>query len=232
MKPILQYLNRGYNRTLLMVPGWGFDERVFERLSLPYNYLRYTSSDMAGLEDAVLAGGYGTLDMLGWSQGGVALAGLAARYPDMVTQLILVGVRPAYPSEGLDEIRGLLTRSTGTYLKCFYKACLDKADLLWFKQTLQKAYLARFTLDDLTSGLDWLAQVQLDVAALQNIASVTLVHGAEDQVAPVHEARALAAQWPQARYCEVPEAAHAVFLHPAFSEIVAVGRQEAKKLRR
>jgi len=231
MQATLQYEDRGYNRTLLLVPGWGFDERIFERSSLPCNYLLYTSADMAGLEDAVLAGGYGTLDMLGWSQGGVALARLAAKHPDLVTQLILVGVRPAYPTKTLDEIRRLLTRSAATYLKCFYKACLDKADLLWFKQTLQKDYLARFTADDLTAGLDWLAQVQLDVAALQRLASVTLVHGAQDQVAPVQEARALAAQLPRARYCEVPEAGHAVFLHPAFSEIVTVGRPEAKKIR-
>ena len=222
MKPILQYKDRGYNRTLLLVPGWGFDERVFERLSLSYNYLLYTSSDMAGLEDAVLAGGYGTLDMLGWSQGGVALAGLAAKHPDLVTQLILVGVRPAYPTDTLDEIRGLLARSTATYLKCFYKACLDKADLLWFKQTLLKEYLAKFTLDNLTAGLDWLAQIRLDVAAIQRLASVTLVHGAQDQVAPVQEARALATLLPGARHCEVPEAGHAVFLHPAFSECVSV----------
>jgi len=61
---------------------------------------------------------------------------------------------------------------------------------------------------------------------------VTLVHGAQDQVAPVQEARALAAQLPRARYCEVPGAAHAVFLHPRFTECVTVGRQEAKKIER
>ena len=232
MNSKLTYMKRGYNRTLLLVPGWGFDERVFEHLSLPFNYLLYTDSDMAALEDAVLAGGHETLDMMGWSQGGVALAGLAARHPHLVRQLVLVGVRPAYPSEALDEIRGLLTRSHATYLKCFYKACLGRADLSWFKQILQKDYLAKFSLDGLKSGLDWLAQVQLDVAALRDTASVILIHGTEDQVAPVQEARALAAQLPQARYCEVPEAAHAVFLNPAFSEIVTVGRQEAEKTRR
>ena len=232
MKPKLIYKDRACDRTLLLVPGWGFDERIFERLSLPYNYLLYTGCDMAALEDAVLARGCGALDVLGWSQGGVALAALAAKYPGLIAELTLVGVRPAYPAEALEEIKGLLTRSTATYLKCFYKACLDRADLLWFKRTLQKAYVARFTLDDLIAGLDWLAQVQLDVEALQNIASVTLVHGAADQVAPVQEARDLAAQLPQARYCEVPGAAHAVFLHPRFAECVSLGRQEGKKVRR
>ncbi|MCP4456237.1 MAG: alpha/beta fold hydrolase, partial [Planctomycetes bacterium] len=218
----LTHKDRGYDRTLLLVPGWGFDERIFERLSLPYNYLFYPGCDIAELEEAVLAGGHEAMDMLGWSQGGVALAGLACRHPDLVRQLILVSVRAAYPSETLDEIRSLLTRSHTTYLKCFYKACLGQADLPWFKQTLQKDYLAKFMLVDLISGLDWLGQVRLDVAALKDIASVTLVHGAEDQVAPVQEARTLAAQLPQARYCEVSEAAHAVFLNSTFSEIVTV----------
>jgi pimeloyl-ACP methyl ester carboxylesterase len=225
MNSNLTYLDRGHNRTLLLVPGWGFDDRIFERLTLPYDYLFYTGCDMAGLEGAVLAGGYGAVDMLGWSQGGVALAGLAGRHPELVRQLILVGVRPAYPAEGLEEIKSLLSRSYATYLKCFYKACLDRVDMAWFKQTLQKDYLARFTLDGLVSGLDWLAQVQLDVATLQDMASVTLVHGAADQVAPVQEAQALAAQLPQARYCEVPDAAHAVFLHPNFAECVTVRRE-------
>ncbi len=220
LKSTLQYKNRGYCRTLLLVAGWGFDERVFERMSLPFNYLLYTDSDMAVLEDAVLAGGYERLDMLGWSQGGVALAGLATRHPDLVGQLILVGVRAAYPAAALAEIKDLLSRSHVTYLKCFYKACLGRADMAWFRQTLQKDYLAQCSLDGLKSGLDWLAQVQLDVAALQDMPLVTLIHGAADQVAPVQEARALAAQLPQARYCEVPGAAHAVFLDAAFSESV------------
>jgi pimeloyl-ACP methyl ester carboxylesterase len=220
MKAILQYKNRGYDRTLLLVPGWGFDERIFEPLSLPYNHLLYTSPDMRYLEDAVLAADCGALDMMGWSQGGVALAGLATRHPDRVAQLILVGVRPLYPAEGLVEIKGLLLRSRATYLKCFYKACLDRVDVPWFRQTLQEDYLARMTLEDLISGLDWLAHVGLDVKALQNLACVTLIHGAEDQVAPVQEARALAMQLPRAQYCEVTGAAHAVFLHPNFAECV------------
>jgi len=220
MKPILKYIDRGYDRTLLLVPGWGFDERVFKSLSLPFNYLLYTSPDMAALEGAVLGGGYGALDMMGWSQGGVALAGLAVKHPDLVRQLILVGVRSAYPVHGLNEIKGLLERSCATYLKCYYKACLDKGDLPWFKQTLQTDYLAQFAPDDLMAGLDWLAQVQMEWVALQKIASFTLIHGSEDQVAPVQEARVLAAQFPQAKYCEVAGAAHAVFLHPVFSNLV------------
>jgi pimeloyl-ACP methyl ester carboxylesterase len=232
MNSNLTYLNRGYDRTLLLVPGWGFDERVFEPVHMPFNYLLYTSPDMTVLEDVVLSGGYGALDMMGWSQGGVALAGLAAKYPEQVGQLTLVGIRPAYPVNGLNEIKDLLARSCQTYLKCFYKACLDKTHLPWFKQTLQKTYLAKFETEDLLAGLDWLAQVSLDVAALKKIKSVTLIHGANDQVAPVQEARALAEQLPGARYCEVPDAAHAVFLHEAFSENVTVERQEDKKVRR
>jgi len=229
---MLQYKNRGYDRTLLLVPGWGFDERVFEPLRLPFNYLLYTSPDMAVLEDVVLSGGYGALDMMGWSQGGVALAGLAVKYPEQVRQLILVGIRPAYPVKGLNEIKDLLTRSCQTYLTCFYKACLDKTHLPWFKQTLQKTYLAKFKPEDLLAGLDWLAQVSLDAVALKKIRSVTVIHGVNDRVAPVQGARVLAEQLPGARYCEVSDAAHAVFLDPTFSETVTVGRQEGKKIRR
>ncbi len=179
---------------------------------------------MAALEDAVISGGYGALDMMGWSQGGVALAGLAAEHPELARQLILVGVRPTYPVKGLNEIRDLLMRSCKTYLACFYKACLDKTHLPWFKQTLQKPYLAKFKTEDLFAGLDWLAQASLDVAALKKIKALTLIHGANDQVAPVPEVRVLVDQLPGVRYCEVPDAAHAVFLHSAFSEIVTVGR--------
>ena len=34
-----QYLNRGHAEVLVLIPGWGFDARIFEPLDLDFDYL-------------------------------------------------------------------------------------------------------------------------------------------------------------------------------------------------
>lgn len=217
---MLKFQDRGYRESLLLVPGWGFDARIFQPLDLPYNYVYFTSPDMSLLKSALLELDCEPMPMLGWSQGGVALARFAQCHGERIKRLILVGIRPVYPKTGLDEIRSFLLRSQATYMKRFYKACLDQSQWTWFKQTLQADYLARFDLEDLIFGLDWLAHVCVDTDALKQVPDVVLIHGSADQVAPVAEARTLAQALPEARYVEIPDASHAAFLYPACSGVL------------
>ena len=200
---MLEFIDRGYPETMLLVPGWAFDGRIFEPLDLPYNYLMADSAEIGSLETQVLqfieTHDQTALTMLGWSQGGIALSKLAGRFPEKVSQLILVSVRQQYPQAGLREIQGLLERSRATYLKCFYKACFAGADRTietWFKATLLADYLETFTSTALMKGLDWLAQVRIDPEDLRRVSCVTFVHGADDTIAPIQEAESLAAQVP------------------------------------
>jgi pimeloyl-ACP methyl ester carboxylesterase len=222
---MFEFRDRGYTETMLLVPGWAFDERIFQCLDLPYNYLLATNPEMSSLESQVVrydeTHDQTPMAMLGWSQGGIALSQLAGRCPERVTQLILVGIRPGYPREGLLEIRRLLDRSRTAYLKCFYKACFagsDESIRSWFNKTLLDDYLEKFTHNTLTAGLDWLAQACIDPEDLKQVPSVTVIHGTDDTIAPIQEAKELAAKMPLARWLVLQKTGHVSFLHAQFPE--------------
>ena len=82
---MLKYVDRHHEETLLLVPGWAFDERIFDGLDLPYNYLLFSGISMLSLENIILQ--YvkehqcQPLSLLGWSQGGLALSNFSAKHP-------------------------------------------------------------------------------------------------------------------------------------------------------
>ena len=208
---------------LVAAPGWATDARVFA-LS-PFLGAVEASGEVASSSGrtafARLLEGRGTpTALLGWSLGGLVAAEIARTRPELVLSLVLVGVRPRYPREETDAMREELLSDRRRCLRRFYQRCFATAhgDYRRFRDELMERYLCGQGEADLVDGLDFLADTELDARALRG-KRVLFVHGSDDAVAPLEEARSLALA-AGARLSVISEAGHAAFLSPAFGPIL------------
>ncbi|MFA5143217.1 MAG: alpha/beta hydrolase [Candidatus Omnitrophota bacterium] len=186
-------IHRGFEETILLLPGWAADHRIFGPLGLGFNYLLPTRLFMPDFENALLESlakeSLKTILILGSSMGGFLAADFAARHPECVKHLTLVGMRKRYDQDGIEKIKGYLTANRTGYLYKFYHACFSPGEgeyLAIFKKGLMKSYLKELSTDELLAGLDYLAGARLDLKALQNI-KARFIHGGGDRIAPVEE---------------------------------------------
>jgi pimeloyl-ACP methyl ester carboxylesterase len=220
-----EFLNRGKKDTLLLIPGWATDGRIFCRLELDFNYLiPHTLAPCNFSEELntfLHKNAVDKISLLGWSMGGFIAADFAKRYPEKVKNLVLVSVRKKYDTAGLNEVSNYLKKNKDGYLYRFYRSCFAKneeKDFHWFKKTFFKQYTTAFSLDFLLNGLDYLAQTQI---VLPDTVKTIIVHGIGDIIAPIAEASALKTANPHINLIALDDAGHMPFLRPKFKDCLA-----------
>ncbi|MEK7377239.1 MAG: alpha/beta hydrolase [Candidatus Margulisiibacteriota bacterium] len=206
--------NRNYDKSIVLLPGWATDYRIFEKLDIPYDYIQPVPFDPNTFETEFLefAGqkGIKTVSFLGWSLGGNCAADFTAKHPEMLEELILVSVKEKYDKEGIDKIKELLNESKKAYLYKFYHDCFsgdEKEMLPWFKKELMKEYLDRFTLGELFKGLDFLLDNPLRVEAMKGL-SVRFIFGMKDKVVPAKDVIMLKNKLPEADFELIDNSGH------------------------
>ncbi|MHB9131310.1 MAG: alpha/beta fold hydrolase [Armatimonadota bacterium] len=191
-----QFHARGGQQTLVLLPGWATDIRIFgdwvtdDDLVTPQGML---TGELVGLADFLTGLGGKPVVLVGWSLGGFAAAEFACRHPHLVAQLVLVGIRQRYPAAPATALRDAVAQDPRSALPDFYRRCFlpaQREDYRQFRRTLEPAYLEEFATDDLLAGLDYLLAATLTPAALPPCPT-TIIHGAQDYFAPVEEARQL-----------------------------------------
>ncbi|MBM4181086.1 MAG: pimeloyl-ACP methyl ester esterase BioH [Betaproteobacteria bacterium] len=168
------------------------------------------------------------VQLVGWSLGGMVGLALAARHPDKVAKLVLVGSSPAFVSRP-DWPYGLAPEILAGFaesLKQDYRATLLRFLSLQARggdaareviARLRESVLQRGepASEVLAAGLDLLRDVDLRAVAARVRCPTLVVHGAYDTLCPVAAAHWLAEQIPDARLALHERAAHAPFLsHP------------------
>lgn len=149
------------------------------------------------------------ISLVGFSLGGFIAADFAAKYPDLVDDVCLVGIRKQYPRKNLDMVAGLLRKNKTIFLHGFYRQCFyEKKAWEWFKQNLLKDYCQNFDEEYLLQGLLCLEQAYIDVEKLQIVKNVRILHGQHDKIAPLSEAREIAGQLPQSTFVRFETAGH------------------------
>ncbi|MBW2646651.1 MAG: alpha/beta hydrolase [Deltaproteobacteria bacterium] len=187
-----KYQNRGYERTLVLVPGWGFDARIFEPLDLDFNYLISQGIDIERFNEDLIhvLARYNIkeVSMLGWSMGGFLALNFLKEYGQAVREIFLVSMRKRFPKEQIDAQKAMLIEDRKLYLTQFYRNCFlgNKRAFKWFNERLFSSYVEIFDLESLLKGLDYLAQQELE-PALPDKHAVRLVHGKKDGIAPYSE---------------------------------------------
>lgn len=214
-----EFLARGHDRRLVLLPGWATDRRVFSALDLPYDYLLLDEFSPFGFADVLAENLPPHVSLLGWSLGGFVAADYAARHPERVEELILVSVRPRYPAGEIAAMKNDLERNRRGRLIKFYNDCFapDESSLRsWFRAELQGVYLESRLTRPLCRDLDYLAGAAIEPASLRDIRT-TIVHGRNDRIAPAAEIFGRRYDWPAARWLLL-DGGHLPFLHPGFAE--------------
>ncbi len=215
--PSFKYLDRGQKKTILLIPGWATDCRIFDSLNLKFNYLLPLDFFPLTFENSVLntleEKGIEKISLLGWSLGGFLAAEFASKHPKLVEELVLVSIRKKYKKEDIEEIGELLKKSKKGYLYKFYGQCFSKkTSLSWFKKNLLKSYCERFDLEYLLKTLDYLEKSWINTQELSGIGRIKIIHGENDKIAPVDEAREVKEAIAGAELITIKDCGHIPFL--------------------
>jgi len=224
-KSRFRIIERGYKETLLLIPGWATDYRIFDALDLNYNYLLPLEINPFDFEknlvDLLEANSLDKISLFGCSLGGFLACGFASNSPEKVNQLILLGIRRSYDKELLQDTRLKLEKNKKAFLYKFYLDCfsrVDKQSLIWFKNYLLRNYLEQMGLECLKAGLDYLACTQIKPEYLAGIKRIKIFHGSQDKIAPLKGAMEIKSQLPNAEFISLDGLGHFLFLCPSFKE--------------
>lgn len=216
-----EFIDRGKQDSIVLVPGWATDYRVFDSLELAFNYLvpicfspyAFDEALVAALEDNNLD----KVSLFGWSLGGFLAYEFAIRHIHLVDELILVSIRREYNKDKIKEIEKLLRTSKKGYLHKFYTECFCNSEQIpGSKKRLFKEYCRELELDYLLQTLDYLSNVELKPELLQQIKRITIVHGEHDRIAPLREAVEIKNAVDNARFILVKKTGHMPFLEENF----------------
>ncbi len=224
---------------LFFLHGWGLSSVVWAstRALLPG-----ATPDLPGYGDSPMVAPYSTetladavaenlaepTDLVGWSMGGMVALALAARYPERVRRLVLVGTSPVFAARG-DWSHGMAAPVLAEFaqaLKEDFRATLlrflslqsrggEEARAVTARLRERMRGQAEPRPEALAAGLELLRAVDLREQARQVRCPALVVHGAHDMLCAPAAGKWLAGHLPEARLALHPLAAHAPFLsHP------------------
>lgn len=185
----------------------------------------YTADTLA---DALAASITAPINLIGWSMGGMVALALAARHPDKVARLVLVGTTPAFAArpdwprgmapEVLDEFARSLAADYRATLSRFLSLQARGGDAAREVISLLRARMqaqAEPNPEVLAAGLELLRKVDLRDQVGQVRCPTLVVHGAYDTLCAPEAGAWLAEHLPNGRLALHERAAHAPFLsHP------------------
>jgi len=220
--PEFKLVERGKDTTLLLIPGWATDYRIFSALELRFNYLlpvEYSPFNFEeSLRKAMEKHGLKKISVLGWSMGGFIASEFASMHRDSIDEIIFVSVRKKYDPAEIKDIKTYLRKNCRGFLYKFYEGCFsefEKDRFDWFKKNLLKDYINQISVDTLLEGLDYLSGRQFGSGSFCG-QKVKFVHGEEDRVAPIKEALDLKEGFPQAEFISIEKSGHIPFLNTNF----------------
>ncbi|MDP1607030.1 MAG: alpha/beta fold hydrolase [Rhodocyclaceae bacterium] len=202
-------------KDLLLIPGWGFDARVWQPL------VRLLEKDFRiHLDTDDLPAG---AIVCGWSLGALTALQWALNQPEKIDRLVLIGATPRFvqapdwphgqPPALLEEFSAAVAANPRTALRRF-AALLNQGDNEARRLTRELSALldTQASPATLAAGLKTLRDTDLrqDVGRIRQ--PILLLHGAHDALMPLAAAEWLAENLPNARLEVLPMVAHAPFL--------------------
>jgi len=209
-------VDRNCRTTVVLMPGWATDHRIFDPLDIPGNHLlplEYSPFTFEkGLMEALAGNGIGKISLFGWSLGAFLAAEFAGRHPEMIDELFLISIRKRYRDTELKTVKAHIEKKKEGFLYKFYSQCFYDKNRFRSLAGFFKEYSRELTLSDLLESLEYLANAEVNTALLKSIPNITILHGAYDTVAPIEEASGVAKEVPHARFIPVENAGHMPFL--------------------
>jgi pimeloyl-ACP methyl ester carboxylesterase len=230
MKSEFKLLDRGFKKSIALIPGWAADCRIFESLNLDYNYLltldfspfNFCDSLSRCLNELSLQ----KISLFGWSMGAFLAGDFALRNPDRIDDVILLSIRRRYEKGTLLSIAEKLIANKKACLYKFYLDCFTKYDteaLNWFKKNLLRKYTNEMGLGALLEGLEYLFSAEFEPQKLMRLRSLKVLHGSGDLIAPINEAQDLMSRFSKKSFTVIEGTGHLPFLHPFFRDKICNG---------
>lgn len=218
-----RFIDRGKKSTLVLIPGWAADCRIFAKLNLDFNYLLPLNLSISTFENDLIKAlkkyYIKKISLFGWSLGGFLAADFCKKNYSLVDELFLVGVRQKYDSQEIEKIKEVLADKRKGYLYKFYSDCFyNKETFGYFKKNLIKDYLDQANSDYLLKGLNYLKEACIEPENLRKIRKVKIVHGEFDRIAPLQQAKEIKNQLSEADFVLVKNAGHIPFLGDNFNQ--------------
>jgi len=221
--PEVKLIQMGFQKNLVLIPGWATDCRIFDSLGLSYNYLalvKFSPLNFAAeLKTRLDEYAIEKVSLLGWSMGGFLACDFTAGNPERVDELILLSVREKFEQGYLREIAEKIVKNKKAWLYKFYLGCFSKSDSegrSYFKKELLKDYVDGISSEELINGLGYLSKARIDTMALARIKKIRIFHGEADAIVPVEEAIKISSCLPQAEFISLPSLGHIIFLNKRF----------------
>lgn len=225
VKSKFRIVKRGFKDTMVLVPGWAMDYRIFNTLDLNYNYLLPINLNPFDFKDRLSeflkASSIDRVSLFGWSQGGFIASDFALDNPGKIDELILSSIRKRYDKKVLEDIGFKVKKNKRAFLYKFYLDCFSPEDnpgLAWFKGHLLKQYLDNMSVEYLIEGLKYLSNAQMKHESLSGVRKIRIFHGAEDRIAPLEEALEIKSSLAHAEFICMNGSGHLLFLNPDFKE--------------
>jgi pimeloyl-ACP methyl ester carboxylesterase len=187
---VFELIRRGHERSLVLIPGWGFCSDIFSSLNLPYNYILpkgpvyYDIS--TELYDFLLSKDIAEVSILGWSLGACVALDFQAGYPDMIKTLYVISLRRAFDLEEITTQLKALEADPVWALKQFYRRCFlgQSADYQWFSRVLEESNIRHWDKSKLRKGLMYLKGKTADFSECAGT-QLRIFHGERDVIVPL-----------------------------------------------
>lgn len=222
---MFEFIDRNEKESIVLIPGWAFDYRIFKSLDLKYNYFLYGGKSITGFEaelkEILTRNNIDKISLFGWSQGAFTACDFACRNSGIVDELILISVKRKYERESLEKIKKYLRKNKAAYLYKFYAECFHKEEnsyQSWFKRNLLKDYLREMEAEDLIEGLEVLSQDEIKPEFLSDIKKIKIIHGRNDNITPISGALDIKKGLPWAELIVLENTGHIPFLRKNFGE--------------
>jgi hypothetical protein len=184
------FIHRGFEKTLLFLPGWAFDHKIFKSCDLPFNYVFPLDSFLKKdfFEDFfffIRQNKISSLSVLGWSMGGFFVADLLKKIENIleIQCVYLLNIRSYFNESELDQKINKIKTDKINALKEFYKFVFlgHSHEYRMFKSELEGDYINRFSEDELINGLNYLRNKQINLSFARNIKTI-VIHGSHDRL--------------------------------------------------
>jgi pimeloyl-ACP methyl ester carboxylesterase len=220
--------DRGFKDTVLFIPGWAADYRIFNSIDIDANYLMplvYSPFDFdMDLLRSMNKYNLDRVSVIGWSMGGFIGHDLLLKHKDRIADITFVGVRKEYTEEEIESSRNLLKKNRAAFLYRFYSECFSKEEgreRSCFKNGLMRDYLNEMNEGILLEGLQYLSSSRIKPQVLRGI-KTKFIHGLKDRIAPVKEVMELKEEAPDMELITIKDAGHIPFLKNNFKEICRI----------
>ncbi|MCK4604332.1 MAG: alpha/beta hydrolase [Deltaproteobacteria bacterium] len=187
---VFELIHRGHERSLVLIPGWGFCSDIFSSLNLSYDYIlpkgpvyRDISTE---LHDFLLSMDIAKVSILGWSLGAYVALDFQAGYSDMVETVYVISLRRAFDHEEILSQLKALEADPVVALKQFYRRCFlgQSADYHWFSNALEESSIRQWDMPGLRKGLIYLNGKTEDLSKCAGT-QLRIFHGERDVIAPL-----------------------------------------------